>query len=89
MAPRIAFDGLFRPSTRVNLVPGSWYLGFRCSACGQPIAILDDPTNSGVVETGGSGEFEAQCPHCGETHAYPARAMVAWQAASGGPAGPA
>ena len=87
MTPRIAFDGLFRPSARTNVVPGAWYLGFHCSACGKSIAILDDPTNSGLIEAGGPAEFEVQCSHCGETRLYPAAAMRAWQAASGSPSG--
>ena len=86
MDARIQFDGLFNPSPRMNVVPGAWYLGFHCSACGSSIAVLDDPTNSGAVEIGGSGEFAVQCPACGRTDNYPARALSAWQAATGSPA---
>lgn len=87
MIPRMTFEGLFRSSSRMNLVPGAWYLGFNCAACGKSIAVLDDPTGSGGVEAGGPAEFEVQCPHCGETRLYPAAGMRPWQASAGGPAG--
>ena len=87
MAPRIDFDGLFRAAPRMNLVPGAWYLGFHCTSCSKPIAVIDDPTGSGVVETGGPATFEVQCPACGETRAYPAASMIAWQATTGSPSG--
>jgi hypothetical protein len=87
MPAAIQFDGLFRPSPRMNVVPGAWYLGFHCSACAKPIAVLDDPTGSGIVEIGGAGEFEVQCPSCGQTRTYPARTMAVWQATTGSPSG--
>lgn len=87
MTPHIAFDGFFRSSPRMNLTPGAWYLGFHCAACGQLVAILDDPTSSGVIEIGGAADFETQCPHCGEIRVYPAASMGAWQAATGSPSG--
>lgn len=87
MIPRMTFEGIFRSSSRANLVPGAWYLGFHCVACGKALAVLDDPTGSGVVEAGGPADFEVQCPHCGETRLYPASGMRSFQAASGGPSG--
>ncbi len=71
----------------MNVVPGAWYLGFQCAACAKSIAVLDDPTASGIVETGGAADFDVQCPHCGEMRSYPASAMRPWQAATGSPSG--
>ena len=87
MSPRIVFEGLFRPSPRMNVIPGAFYLGFDCAACGKSITVLDDPTGSGAVEIGGPAEFEVQCAHCGETRRYPANAMRAWQASTASPSG--
>ncbi len=87
MTPKIDFNGHFQPSPRMNVVPGAWYLGFQCAACSKPIAILDDPTGSGMVETGGVGDFEVQCPYCGEARGYSASALHPWQATTGSPSG--
>lgn len=87
MAPRIEFTGRFEPSPRMNIVPGAWYLGFRCEVCGNSVAVLDDPTSSGVIEMGGDGIFDVQCPSCGEARGYPASRMMAWQATTGHPGG--
>ena len=87
MPERITFDGQFRPSPRMNVVPGAWYLGFQCAACNKAIAVLDDPTGSGAAKIDGPAEFEVQCAYCGETRRYPASAMHPWQASTGSPSG--
>lgn len=83
MSGEIEFRGMFRPQAMAQLVPGSWYLGFRCTACHETFAILDDPTLAGEVEPMGSATFEVDCPVCAVTNRYVADDMLVFQAATG------
>ena len=49
--------------------------------------LLDAPTQGDPIDVTGDGQFALQCPRCGETHSYEARAMRMWQAATGMPGG--
>ncbi|MDB5572389.1 MAG: hypothetical protein JWN93_3572 [Hyphomicrobiales bacterium] len=84
---RIDFAGRFQASARMNLVPGAYYLGFGCRNCGADLAVLDAPTQGDPIDATGEGQFEVQCPRCGEIHTYEARAMRMWQAATAMPGG--
>jgi hypothetical protein len=83
MAAELEFRGQFRPQAMAQLDPGSWYLGFRCQACHETFAILDDPTNAGEVEPMGSGLFEVDCPVCAASNRYSAGDMLVFQSATG------
>lgn len=83
MQPEIEFKGEFEASPKMMMVPAAWFLGFRCDACDEYFAVFDEPTGTGNVKLGGSGTFRIECPHCGETRAYPATRMQAFQATTG------
>jgi len=83
MAGELEFRGLFRPQAMRQLVPGSWYLGFRCQACHETFAILDDPAGNGEVEPSGTGIVEVECPVCSAANRYSAGDMLVFQSATG------
>ena len=80
----ILFQGAFRAYAKRQLVPGSWYVGFACVACRYRFALIDDPTNSGAVATGGDATIDIECAQCGERGVYDASALVLFQAPIGG-----
>jgi len=83
MAGELEFRGLFRPQAMRQLVPGSWYLGFRCQACRETFAILDDPAGDGEIEPMGNAVVEVTCPVCLAANRYNAGDMVVFQSATG------
>lgn len=83
MAGELEFRGVFRPQAMRQLVPGSWYLGFRCQACHETFAILDDPAGNGEVEPMGNGVVEVACPVCLAPNRYSAGDMLVFQSATG------
>lgn len=85
MSGGISFTGDFQVAALTSLIPGGWYIGFACKACGQHFAILNEPTDSGALAISGSGRFRADCPNCGAANDYAAADVVQFQAAQGGP----
>ena len=82
MGAELEFRGLFKPPVVAQLVPGNWYLGFRCHACYETFAIMDEPTGDGEVEPMGDGLFEVACPACGAENRYAAGDLLVFQSAS-------
>ncbi len=82
MSAELEFRGLFRPRALASLVPGSWYLGFRCLACHETFAVLDDPAGGGEVEPVGTGIFDVDCPVCAAPNRYLAGDMLVFQSAT-------
>lgn len=86
MDRNISFNGRFDVASKQTLRPGGWYIGFRCAACGEHFAIMDEPTDSGEISLSGSGAFDAVCPNCSRSRSYSAAELVVFEAAQGGPA---
>ena len=82
MTAEIEFRGLFRATAFDSMTPGAWYLGFRCQACHETFAVLDDPSGTGEVEAMGKGMFETLCPTCGAANRYTADDMIVFEAAT-------
>jgi hypothetical protein len=82
MAAELEFRGMFRPQAIRQLVPGAWYLGFRCHACHETFAILDDPAGNGELEPMGTGVVEVSCPVCAAANRYSAGDMLVFQSAT-------
>ncbi len=82
MGAELEFRGLFKPPVVAQKVPGHWYLGFRCRACYETFAVMDDPTGEGEVEPMGEGLFEVACPVCGAPNRYAAGDLLVFQSAS-------
>ncbi len=85
MQAQIGFWGDFPAVARQALRPGGWYIGFRCSGCGQHFAVMDDPTDSGVLDLSGDAHFHAVCPNCVDGRDYSVSDLVVFEAAQGGP----
>ena len=85
MAGQIRFTGEFTVAPKPGLRPGGWYVGFRCDHCGEHFPLIEDPTDSGDIQTSGDAVFEAVCPGCGRAHDYRAAELVVFEAAQGGP----
>ncbi len=85
MGAELEFRGLFRPPVVAQKAPGHWYLGFRCHACYETFAIMDEPTGDGEVEPMGDGLFDVACPACGAENRYAAGDLLVFQFASAMP----
>jgi hypothetical protein len=84
----LRFDGDFPAEAKRMLVPSGRYIGFRCSACGELFAILDDFTRDGDISTSGDGRFNVTCPGCNAVNRRDAADLVLFEAATGGPTMP-
>ncbi|MDB5594928.1 MAG: hypothetical protein JWM36_1889 [Hyphomicrobiales bacterium] len=82
MSAELEFRGLFKARALRQLQPGNWYLGFRCLACHETFAVLDDVTGTGEVEPMGSGIFDVDCPVCAAPNRYVAGDMIVFQSAT-------
>lgn len=85
MERAIEFKGTFEAAPLTALIPGGWYIGVACAACGRHFAILNEPSNTGEIIVSGDAQFEAACPACGETRIYRASDLAPFQSAQGGP----
>ncbi|WP_424360298.1 hypothetical protein [Methylocystis parvus] len=84
MAPGIRFTGEFEAASLSALIPGHWYVGLACVRCGGRFAIMNEPSNTGIVEISGDAQFHAVCPNCGERAKYRAEDIISFQSAQGG-----
>lgn len=82
MSAEIEFRGTFKATAFRMLTPGNWYMGFRCQACHETFAVLDDLTGSGEVEPMGAGTFAVDCPTCGTHNTYAGDDMIVFEAAT-------
>ena len=82
MTAEIEFRGHFRATALGMLQPANWYLGFRCQACHETFAVLDDLTGTGEIEPMGVGVFEVSCPVCSAANRYQAGDMLVFQSAT-------
>jgi predicted RNA-binding Zn-ribbon protein involved in translation (DUF1610 family) len=82
--PTISLSGEFDAQPKKMLVPGHWYIGFACEACGNGIAVLDDPTGTGAISLSGDGLVRLTCPNCGKSGAHAAGTGRIFQAVNGG-----
>ena len=89
MRPELEFRGTFAGTPDRALLPGNWYMGFACHACGKSFAVLDDPSGTGETMPSGSGSFTVDCPSCGNGGTYPVSEMKVFQSAVGGVTSPA
>ncbi len=84
MANEIAFSGEFDVKTMAGMRRGGWYIGSACRNCRSHSALMDDPTNGGLVRLAGDAIFHATCPNCGAVNDYPVADLVLFEAAQGG-----
>lgn len=89
MRPELEFRGTFASIPDRALLPGNWYMGFACRACGKSFAVLDDPSGRGETVPSGTATFEVECPSCGTPGSYPVSEMKVFQSAVGGVTSPA
>lgn len=85
MTQAINFAGEYRSPPLQSLIPGKWYIGFTCKACGLNFAIMNEPTDTGGLELSGDAHFAATCPNCYAKGDYAAADLVQFAAAQGGP----
>ncbi|MBX9741209.1 MAG: hypothetical protein K2X62_14100 [Beijerinckiaceae bacterium] len=82
MTAEIEFRGQFRATALGALQPANWYMGFRCQACHETFAVLDDLTGAGEIEPMGTGTFDVVCPACSAPNRFQAGDMIVFQAAT-------